>query len=104
MRKIKDTIIAWTPPSWADLYPDTVGQVRLYKLGTLPHKKEFANTAGAAFIWVRELGELEVRHYLLSEFVGMVIRDEMDPKVVHKAFLGLEEYCKAIPGDIKDAL
>jgi hypothetical protein len=60
----------------------------------------FSHTSGAAYIAVRELTGLMARHYVMSQFIGIVVRDRVDMDAAHRAFLAIDEYRQAIPLDM----
>jgi hypothetical protein len=49
-------------------------------------------TIGACECDWRKLSPLVLRGRLLSEFHKLVVRDGLDPRVVHRAFFVLKEY------------
>ena len=60
-----------------------------------------AVTAGAAFVRVRGLHGLQMSHYLMSEALGMILMDGIDPQVVHGAFSSFPEWLAALPADLR---
>ncbi len=99
-RKLKahEAIVAWTPPG-CDY--SKRGQIRI---GTFIRDDEpdwsapYLCTDGAAWAFVRDLRGEEVSNYLLALFTRLTVCDGLDPKSVHKAFLGIHEYRDALRG------
>lgn len=60
-------------------------------------------TAGAAYGAVRKLTGIEARHYAMSEFIGIVVRDGVELQAAHREFCKIEEYRFAIPVDVEGA-
>lgn len=94
--KLAESLIAW----------DTVtGKVAVGPLifeGDNDWTTPYGSTGGAAFIAVRKMTGIEARHYVMSD-LGLVLRDGLDPKAVHAAFLKIDEYRQAIPRDVQGA-
>jgi hypothetical protein len=53
-------------------------------------------TTGACWCDWRRISEAELQRRLLSDFRTMVVRDGLDPQVVHRTLFVLEEYRAAI--------
>ena len=92
--KAHEALIAWTP---ADFDSPTAGQVKVGAL-TIPSGPDWTApyrfTGGAAFVDRRSWrGDKSVR-MLFVEFNTLVVRDGIDPKVAHEAFLAIEEYAE----------
>ena len=101
--KQSEAIIAWTPRRWAELRPDTAGQVAV-----LP----FPDTDGAAKRFMMRGGASSALHALSEEariarlfidFQTLVVRDGLDPQDVHRAFLAIDEYRFRIAPDTEGA-
>ncbi len=99
--KACDALIAWTPVYWQG--PGR-GEI---KVGPLPRSdrsdwtKPYAFTGGAAFMNVRELLGAESVARVFVDFNTAVLRDGIDPKAAHEAFLAIDEYAEYISPDIK---
>ncbi len=97
--KAKDALIAWTPPQWDR---PTRGQIAV---GPLLSKEDrdwttpFAMTGGAAWVDRRKMTGLEAKAAVLVDFHTLVIVHGLDPHVVHRAFLAIDEYRDSIDPD-----
>ena len=97
--KQSDAIIAWTPARWAELRPDTAGQVAVLPAPDAEGAaKRFMMRGGAGSSALQALtGEARIAR-LFIDFNTIVVRDEIDPQVAHRAFLAIEEYrCRVAP-------
>lgn len=94
-----EAVIVWTPVRWAGLRPETAGQIAV-----VPTRDE----AGVSSHYVMRCGAAASELAILSEeariarlFIDVntiVVRDEIDPQVAHRAFLAIEEYrCRVAP-------
>ena len=98
--KISEALIAWNPGT------DQVRGGPLVGEGGGDWTRapvDYAMTAGAAYVGVRKLSGMKARHYAMSEFIGLVVRDGVDPKAAHQEFCKIDEYRKAIPSDLDGA-
>ncbi|WP_336487557.1 hypothetical protein [Methylobacterium nigriterrae] len=99
-----EAIIAWTPARWADLRPDTAGQVAI-----LPHPdpeghaRRFMMSAGASSSALHALPEEQRIARLFIDFNTLVVRDGIDPQAAHRAFLAIDEYRFRIAPDTEGA-
>lgn len=99
-----EAIIAWTPVRWAELRPETAGQIAV-----LPHPdgadaaKRFMMRAGASSSALHALSEEARIARLFIDFQTIVVRDGLDPQVVHRAFLAIDEYRFRIAPDTEGA-
>lgn len=102
--KQSDAIIAWTPARWAELRPDTAGQVAVLPAPDAEGAaKRFMMRAGAGSSALRTLtGEARVAR-LFIDFQTLVVRDGLDPQAVHRAFLAIDEYRFRIAPDTEGA-
>lgn len=93
--KANNALIAWTPRT----DQIRVGNLLLQNQAdwTIPYE----STGGAAYIEVRNMSGLELRHRIMSEFIGIVVRDGVDLMAAHKAFMRIYEYRQAIPPDLE---
>lgn len=98
-----EAIIAWTPARWADLRPETAGQVVVLPLGEAQEAKRFAMRAGASSSALAVLSEEERITRLFIEFQTLVVRDGIDVQAAHRAFLAIDEYRFRIAPDTEGA-
>lgn len=94
--KLADALILWDP---------LTGRVAVGPIteGRGEWAKGLPKSAGAAFAHVRKLKGGEARCYVMSEFLGLVVRDGIPVQDAHRAFLKIEEYRQAIPRDTHGA-
>lgn len=98
-----EAIIAWTPARWADLRPETAGQVVVLPRGEAQEAKRFAMRAGASSSALAALSEEERIARLFIEFQTLVVRDGIDVQAAHRAFLAIDEYRFRIAPDTEGA-
>ncbi len=98
-----EAIIAWTPARWADLRPDTAGQVVVLPLSEGDAAKRFAMRAGASSSALAKLTEEERIARLFIDFQTLVVRDGIDVQAAHRAFLAIDEYRFRIAPDTEGA-
>lgn len=98
-----EAIIAWTPARWAELRPDTAGQVVVLPLDRMPEAKRFAMRAGASSSALASLSEEARIARLFIDFQTLVVRDGIDVQVAHRAFLAIDEYRFRIAPDTEGA-
>jgi hypothetical protein len=91
---LKDALIAWNPES---------DQIRVGSLvsgkdqdWTLP----YGMTGGAAYIEVRSMTGQTAKMRVMSDFIGIVVRDGVCAQAAHREFSKIEEYCEAVPQDM----
>ena len=96
--RLAEALIAYNPGT---------DQIRVGPLSTASSAKDWTvgmeRTAGAAYTNVRSLEGLNARAYIMSEFLGIVIRDRVNLDAAHRAFLEIDEYRQALPPDVKGA-
>jgi len=99
MAKASETAIAWTPAWWKSK-SETRGQVAL-----APRPPYRAVDPFAMWVYATEAGQsgAEQIAQVMIHFHTVVVRDGIDPKVAHAAFLGIDEYRAAISPDIEGA-
>ena len=89
--KLKEALIAWDPDS---------GKV---KVGYWPDKtgwsKEYLMSGGACYTEYRDANEKEAMLYIHRDMTTLVIRDNINPLIVHNEFLKIEEYEKCLTPD-----
>lgn len=99
-----ECMIAWTPASWTDSRPETAGRV---EVGPWPDTKgwsdAYASTVGACFAELHKISEWQRTAVLFIDFNTLVVRDGMDPRAVHEAFLAIDEYATKIAPDAPGA-
>ena len=92
--KYREALIAWNQN----------GEV---KVGPYKNNREWSqpyrNTAGAAFVGVRELSGEATERMIFMDFHMLVVRDGIDPKQAHAEFLKIDEYRWSISPDIHGA-
>ena len=73
-------------------------------VGPHPDKTGWSNSflysSGSCVLHTKKMTDIEKQHFILSDFVAIVIRDGVNPKAVHEAFLTIDEYRNAIPEDV----
>ena len=100
--KAKDALIAWTPVSASLHHASTRGKV---KVGPLIGDDDpdwtalYGYTGGAAWVDRRNMEEWQLIAAVFIDFQTLVISYGMDPKVVHEAFLEIDEYAERIAPD-----
>lgn len=99
-----EAIIAWTPLRWAELRPETAGQVVVVPApDTAGAAKPFMMRAGASSSALAGLSEEARIARLFIDFQTLVVRDGIDPQVAHRAFLAIDEYRFRIAPDTEGA-
>lgn len=102
--KHTDAIIAWTPVRWAELKPETAGQVVILPTpDTAGEAKRYMMRAGASSSALATLSEEARIARLFIDFQTVVVRDGIDPQVAHRAFLAIDEYRFRIAPDTEGA-
>ncbi|AWN37268.1 hypothetical protein [Methylobacterium radiodurans] len=99
-----DAIIAWTPARWAELRPETAGQVAVVPLPDQEGvARRYMMRAGASSSALQALSEEARIARLFIDFQTLVVRDGLDPQAVHRAFLAIDEYRFRIAPDTEGA-
>jgi hypothetical protein len=99
-----DAVIAWTPARWAELRPETAGQVAVLALpDSAGAAKRYMMRAGASSSALQALSEEARIARLFIDFQTLVVRDGLDPQAVHRAFLAIDEYRYRIAPDTEGA-
>jgi hypothetical protein len=100
--KWRDAMILWNPAERCHGRPDLEpGIVRVIR-----HPGDdrcFALSTGACNAWHGRLRGNVALVKLLAEFHTLVVRDGLDPQVVHDAFLEIDEYRTVIAPDCPGA-
>ena len=94
--KLAEIMYAWTPATWES---PTAGEVRV---GVHPDRvgwtRPFASCLGACDLSFVEASDSERIIQMFVAFHAMVVRDGIDPQVVHTAFLEIDEYRAIVDG------
>lgn len=99
-----EAIIAWTPARWAELRPETAGQIVVLPVtDEASVSKSYVMRAGASSSALASLSEEARIARLFIDFQTIVVRDGLDPQTVHKAFLAIDEYRFRIAPDTEGA-
>lgn len=102
--KQTEAIIAWTPVRWAELKPETAGQVVVLSASDAAGEaKRFMMRAGASSSALAALSEDARIARLFIDFQTLVVRDGIDPQAAHRAFLAIDEYRYRIAPDTEGA-
>lgn len=102
--KQRDAIIVWTPARWAELRPETAGQVAVLPLSEAAGAaKRYMMRAGASSSALQAMSEEARIARLFIDFQTLVVRDGLDPQAVHRAFLAIDEYRFRIAPDTEGA-
>ena len=92
-----EALIAWTPQSWADVKPETAGQVKVGPFpDTIDWSHPYAFTGGACYTNLRSMSEQERLVRLFIAFHDIVVRDGIDPQAAHQAFMSIDEYSRCV--------
>jgi hypothetical protein len=102
--KAHEALIAWTPVDTPDA-EDTDGKI---VVGDIPYStfdwtQRFVATGGAAVPGRQDLRGDALKVALFLEFLEIVVRDGLDPQLVHEAFLVIDEYAESIAPDVRAA-
>jgi hypothetical protein len=106
--KLNETNVIWTPGYAAEYAPPGMaGTVRLERHGTHWQRTPGDRWMHAWCAFENHPGKVtDKRMQALSLFVlfnTLVVRDEIKPEAVHKAFLGIDEYRRIISPDTEGA-
>lgn len=101
MRQL-ECMIAWTPAGYE--HSETRGRV---EVGPWPDRtgwsRRYSAHVGACFSELHDMPEWERIAMLFIEFNTLVVRDGIDPKEAHRAFLMIDEYRERISPDVPGA-
>ena len=53
---------------------------------------------------MQHMTHVERTAFVLAEAMLLIVRDRCDPKKVHQAMLGVEEYRDAMPADVRGSV
>lgn len=100
MLDVNYTVICWTARHGKK---PTAGRIALFtSIGAaLRRQGEFSNEDFPAERRRFET-QIEAAHFLLSNAVGMIVRDGLDPQLVHEALLNFPAYRNAVPMDLRE--
>ncbi len=101
--KFADALIAWTPANYES---KTAGQIKVGELlrdGQADWTKPYAMTGGAAYAEVRDLKGADATARVFIDYHHIVVRDGLDPRVAHDAFITIDEFAEALAEDIPGA-
>ncbi|MCJ2133557.1 hypothetical protein MKK69_05665 [Methylobacterium sp. J-026] len=102
--KLIEAIIAWTPIRWAELKPETAGQVVVLAApDAAGEARRYMMRAGASSSALAALSDEARIARLFIDFQTLVVRDGIDPQVAHRAFLAIDEYRFRIAPDTEGA-
>jgi hypothetical protein len=97
-------MIAYTPPSWADDLPPTAGEI---VVGPHPDmtgwSDNYAYTTGSCYVRRKKVPHWRQVALVLTDFHAAVVRDGIDPRKAHQAFLAIDEFRRVISPDIAGA-
>lgn len=98
---IRHWMICWTSPV-GRRREETAGQAALIAWpDTRGASDRYGYTSGACESRVHEMNRLQRQHYVLSTALGMILRDGLEPSVVHRALWPLSEYRDGLPSDVQ---
>jgi hypothetical protein len=83
---IRETIIAWNPNK------DEIEFGPILEFEKSSWVRNYLFTAGAAYVFVKSLSDIEAEVYVLTEAISKVVFDGMTPAYVHKAFKEIKQY------------
>jgi hypothetical protein len=93
--QLLNCMVAWTPPDAEDMKGNPLPTVGAVRIGphpdTIGWSDPFLCTDGACWDHWRKVNKEKRVQLLLNIFIAMV-RDRIDPKVIHQAFMWLPEY------------
>jgi hypothetical protein len=93
MISARRAIIAWNSEKPSRLAPEgAVGIGPYFGRGEPDWTEPYDCTGGAAYVFRRELSGVEQDFHVMRDFHMLVCRYGVDPRVVHRAFLEIEEF------------
>jgi hypothetical protein len=99
-----EALIVWTPVRWAELKPETAGQVAILPApDSSGEAKRYMMRAGAGSSALAAMSDEARIARLFIDFQTLVVRDGIDPQVAHRAFLAIDEYRFRIAPDTEGA-
>lgn len=102
--KACSAVIVWTPDS-EGIPEESRGKVEVRTLQSCRDwtKPAYSRSCGAILREIRSLRGDESVMRLFIDFHTLVVRDGIDPKTAHEAFLAIDEYRQRIAYDISGA-
>jgi hypothetical protein len=94
MKSIRDHVIWWTPGGSAELFP--------FPPPPRARAAGYTMDAGASCIWVRTASTQELQQHVKALALALIIRDGVDPQVVHRCMWELKEYRDSTPEDMPE--
>jgi hypothetical protein len=100
--KAYNAVIVWTPSNVEGIPPELRGSVEVRTLQSCRDwtKPPYSRSCGAVD---RRYPSPENLMMLFIDFHTLVVRDGIDPKAAHEAFLAIDEYRQRISYDIDGA-
>lgn len=101
--KLENVMICWTPKKRFnyEYHSKTAGMVRLVEYpDRFDRSMGFASTGGACWASIHKMPTEEKTRYLFIEFGKLIIRDGLDPWVVHNTFCEIYEYRLGLSEDM----
>jgi hypothetical protein len=80
---LKDTIICWKPET---------GEMKLERFPDREGRSQGWRTNGAVMCEVHKLSFEERKKRIFVEAMHIIVRDKIDPQLVHETLLNLDEY------------
>lgn len=91
-KNAKNTMLCWNP-TWLDEdLGYELGKVALVPWPGRGRGKEYRMSSLACDVDVRESSFKQRKAKVFMDAIHLIVRDGIDPEVVHQALLGLEEY------------
>ena len=93
--KIEQTVILWNSESDIEFdlkhgRNDTIKNVKILPLGQ--DDKKYHKITGGCWYKIKKMTEEQKTRFLFIEAMKMIIRDGVDPQMVHKTFCEIREY------------
>ena len=105
MISARRAIIAWNSEKPGRLAPEgAVGIGPYFGKGEPDWTEPYDCTGGAAYVFRRELSGVEQDFHVMRDFHMLVCRYGLDPRVVHRAFLEIEEFRAIMSAMADDAM
>lgn len=81
--KLKEVMFAWNPGGEIKVgeWPDRTGWTRPYLM-----------TSGACYVDVQKFNGQRAALFVFVEAMHIIVRDNVDPKSVHREFMKIDEY------------
>jgi hypothetical protein len=103
--KAYNAVIVWTPSNIDNIPPELRGKVEVRTPQSCRDwtKPPFSRSCGANLRSTRALRGDAAVMVLFIDFHTLIVRDGIDPKAAHEAFLAIDEYRRRISHDIEGA-